>query len=150
MPTVQNTYSNGLAVAFAGMIATTRPNTLISREVETALGFGLAAVQGTADYQVQPLDNVADKFVGISVREQSVNIVAASPDVYPVKSTALIMTIGDIWLQASVAVAAGDPVYVTPAGAWTNVSNSNANQLITDARWDTSTSGAGLAICALK
>jgi hypothetical protein len=148
MPAVQSNYNTQLAVAFVGMIASTRPNTLISREVETALGFGLAAVQGTRDYQVQPLDNVADKFVGISVREQSTPV--TTNDTYPVKSTAMLMTLGDIWVQASLAVAAGDPVYVTPAGAWTNVSNSNANQLINDARWDTSTAGAGLAVIALK
>lgn len=148
MPAVQSNYNTSLAVAFPGMIASTRPNTLISREVETALGFGLAAVQGTRDYQVQPLDNVADKFVGIAVRDQSVAI--AVNDTYPVKSTANLMTIGDIWVNAGVAVAAGDPVYVTPAGVWTNVSNSGANQLINDARWDTSTAGAGLAVIALK
>jgi hypothetical protein len=55
---------------------------------------------------------------------------------------------GVIVVQASVAVAVGDPVYYVPAtGVLTNVSTSNT--LIAGAQWDTSTAGAGLAALRL-
>jgi hypothetical protein len=47
---------------------------------------------------------------------------------------------GSVWVTALVAVAQGDPVYMTPTGAFTNVSNSDANQLIANAEWASTTS----------
>lgn len=59
-----------------------------------------------------------------------------------------VITKGDIWVTASVAVAAGDPVYLTAAGAFTNVATNNT--AINGARWDTSTTAAAqLAVVRL-
>lgn len=151
MPSVQDVYNNGLPIAFAGMIADTRPNTLISKEVETAVPFGKAVAKGTAQGRIKPFGNVADKFEGIAVRDVSV-LNPATPDTYPVKSTANVLVIGPVWVVVGAAVADQDPVYIIPAsGKFTNVSNSNANYLITDAVFETDAAADGdLARIALK
>lgn len=150
MPSVQDTYNNGLPTAFVGMIADTRPNTLISKEVETAVPFGAAVAKGTGDQQIKPLNNAADKFEGIAVRDVSV-LNTATPDTYPVKSTANILTIGPVWVTAGATVTAQDPVYVIPAsGKFTNTSNSNANVQVPDAVFETSGVDGGLVRIAIK
>ena len=54
-----------------------------------------------------------------------------------------MLTKGVIWVNAAVAVTAGQPVYFTAAGALTNVSTSNT--LIANAIWEATTTAAGLA-----
>lgn len=128
MPPLQSVYNDRIGVAFAGLIANTEPNVLISREVEgAAIPFGRAVAQGTTDRQVSLADNAADVFRGISVREQGVEFrVGATADTFPVGSSALIMVQGVIWVLAGATVAAGAAVYVVPGtGRFTSVSTSN-------------------------
>lgn len=145
----QTTYSENQAQAVAGAIASTEPSTLISRTVEDAagIGFGKIVQQGagdngcTADLDTSDID--ATSFLGITVRERSTN--PATPDKFAQYESARIMRKGVAWVQASLQVAAGDPVYVVRAtGALHNASDA-ARVLIPNARWETSTSGAGLA-----
>lgn len=136
------TYDETQVAAYVGDIVNMIPATLISRTVEADVGFGVAMVQGTEDKAARALttgDAAAD-YVGFTVRERSVQ---DGEDKFLANDTARLITKGVIWLQASVAVAAGDAVYIVPAtGAVTNVSTSNV--LIAGARFDTSTTGAGL------
>ena len=140
---VQTSYSENMRAGVAGQLAESIPATLISRTVETSggLAFGVPVAQGTADRGVRLFttgDTAAD-FVGITVRDRSVN---AGTDRYALYDDARLMTKGSIWVTASVAVAAGDPVYIVPAtAAFTNVATSNV--LVAGARWDTSTSTTG-------
>ncbi|MNN68712.1 hypothetical protein D3C81_1844410 [compost metagenome] len=62
--------------------------------------------------------------------------------------SARILKKGPITVTASVAVVAGDPVYLTPAGAFTNVSTSNV--AIPNSRFDTSASAGALANIFIK
>ncbi|MNW04183.1 hypothetical protein D3C71_2002360 [compost metagenome] len=65
----------------------------------------------------------------------------ANGEVYKPYDQISVMKNGSIWVTALVAVAQGDPVYMTPTGGFTNVSNSSANQLIENAEWASVTSG---------
>jgi len=146
---VQTTYLDNIPVAVAGQIANMVPATLISRNVEDAagIGFGIAVAQGTADLGCKAFGSGDTAILGITARERSVD--ANTPDEFGENDTARIMTKGCIWVTASVAVNAGDPVYVIPAtGAFAKTNASSAVQ-IAGARWDTSTTGAGLAIVRL-
>jgi hypothetical protein len=64
-------------------------------------------------------------------------------DIYPQYSTAGLLNEGLIFVSPSVNVADGDPVYVTPAGLWTNISNSSANFLV-PAKYDETVSSGGV------
>ena len=144
MPTIQSTYLATHARWVEGMVLDMEPSVILSRECEDAegVGFGKVAVQGTGDHQVVDSE-VTVKFVGIAVLD-----ITKGTGKYEQYDTGAFMRKGLIVVQASVAVAVGDPVYYVPAtGVLTNVSTSNT--LIAGATWDTSTSGAGLAALRL-
>lgn len=143
MPSVQTTYSDNIPAGAIGAQATELPAKFISRNVEPSAGiaFGLAVIQGTEDKQCDAFAGTGP-IIGITSRVRSVG--AESPNSYAQYDSARIQTEGDIWVQASVAVDAGDNVYVTNAGAWTN--SAGGNTQLAGARWETSTTGAGLAV----
>ena len=147
---VQTVYNENMDAARAGMIANTEPSVLISRNAEDAdgMGFGRAAVQGTADKGCKKTEAGDAAILGISVRERSVD---ADTDKFKQYDSVRLMTKGPIWVDASVAVDAGDPVWVTVlSGAFTNVdAGSSLTVKIANARWDTSTTGAALAVVRL-
>jgi hypothetical protein len=141
---IQTDYSATQSPAVAGLQATMVPATLISRNVEGApLGFGVAVQQGIRDAGVVAF--TGGSFAGITLLDRSA---AGEGDTFRVGDTARVMAKGDVWVVASVAVAAGDPVAVTPAGAFTNVETDNT--VIPGGRWDTSTTAASqLAVVRL-
>jgi hypothetical protein len=144
MPAVQTTYTAQHARWVEGMVLNMEPNVIVTRVAEDVegIGFGKVGVQGTADNQV--VDSEATvKFTGIAVLDTT-----QPTGKYEQYSNVALMKKGVIVVQASVAVAVGDPVYYVPAtGVLTNVSTSNT--LIANAQWDTSTSGAALAALRL-
>lgn len=145
----QTSYSETLRPGVPGQIANMIPATLISRTVEDAagVGFGLAVTQGADDYGCSAFGTGDTAILGITVRDRSLD--ANNPDEFGEGDSARVMTKGAVWVTASVAVNAGDPVYVIPAtGAFAKTNASSAVQ-IAGARWDTSTTGAGLAIVRL-
>jgi hypothetical protein len=144
MPNIQTNYSAQHARWIEGMVLNMEPNVIVSREVETVagIGFGKVAQRGTSDHQIK-VSAASPKYLGITVLDTT-----KGGDVYAQNDTAAVMTKGVIVVQASVAVAAGDPVYFVPAtGVFTNVTTSN--QAIPSATFDTSTAGAGLAAVRL-
>lgn len=148
---VQTTYNATLAPGVVGAQATMLPATIISRNVEPSagLGFGVAVAQGAADKGIVAFGGAANKYVGITMLDRSAVGTTAAPDAFPQRASARVMTKGDIWVQASVQVAAGDPVYLVAAtGLFTNVSTSNV--AVPNARFDTSTTAANqLAVVRL-
>lgn len=151
MPAVQTNYAATLSPGVVGAQATMLPATIISRNVEPAngLAFGVAVAQGTTDKGIVAFGGAADDFVGITLMDRSAVGTAAAPDSFAQRTSARVMTKGDVWVNASVQVAAGDPVYLVAAtGLFTNVSTSNV--LVPNARFDTSTTGANqLAVVRL-
>ncbi|SFH52595.1 capsid cement protein [Ensifer sp. OV372] len=144
MPAVQTTYSATHARWVEGMNLNMEPSVVVTRLAEDAegIGFGKVCVKGTADNQVVDSE-ITVPFAGIAVLDTT-----RPAGKYEQYDNVAVMKKGVIVVQASVAVAVGDPVYYVPAtGVLTNVSTSNT--LIAGAQWDTSTSGAGLAALRL-
>lgn len=145
---IQTAYSRTIAPAFEGMIANMEDQTIISRQVESVagIGFGKVAVQGTGDLQIR-VSEAGRAWRGITIMSHFASQGLA--DLYAQYETAQVMEKGCIWVMASVAVAVGDLVYYVPAtGVLTNVAT--ANVIIPQAIWDTSTSGAGLAVARIR
>lgn len=145
---LQTEYPDTQPAAIAGAQATMIPATLISRNVEGApVGFGVAVEQGGTDKGVTAF--AGGDYVGITLLDRSA---AGENDTFRVGDSARVMTKGDVWVVAAVAVAAGDPVHLTEGGAFTNDAGDeeDGNALIDGARWDTSTTAAGqLAVVRL-
>jgi hypothetical protein len=145
MPAIQTTYNAQHARWFEGMVLNQEPADIVTRVAEDVegIGFGKVCVKGTADNQV--VDSEATvPFVGIAVADPG-----QPADIYAQYANVAVMKKGVIVVQASEAVAVGDPVYYTPAtGVLSKTSTSNT--LIAGAIWETSTAGAGLAALRLN
>jgi hypothetical protein len=146
----QTTYNETISAARAGMIANEEPSTLISRTVETAsgIGFGKVVQQGANDNGcISDLNTsamTADTYLGVTVRERSVR--PETPDTFAQYESARIMRKGVIWVMTDSAVDAGTDVTVTLAtGGLGSAAVAAGIVAIPGARWDSSTSGAGLA-----
>lgn len=158
MPNVQTSYGENMPAGVAGAQADMTPSTILSRTVETVagIGFGKVVKQGATDKGIiSDLDTVdmdADSYVGITVIDRGVaNPVAADADKYPRYSSARVMTKGTIWVEVAGAVAAGTDVTVTLAtGVLGSAAVGAGVVAIPNARWETSTSGAGLAVVRLQ
>ncbi len=152
---LQINYPDTQPAAIAGAPATMLPATEISRTVEgAAIAFGKAVEQGATDKSVKTF--AGGKYVGIAQLDRSASgltvvagqVTGRAVDAFGVGESARVRTKGDLWVTAAVAVAAGDAVYLTAAGAFTNVATDNT--AIPGARWDTSTTAAGqLAVVRL-
>lgn len=138
IPTVS--YSRDTPKGYPGMIATTEPGWNLSAIVEAGSGdvpFGRGVIFGTVEDTVK-LPSALGKFAGVAIADRTVP--AAQGEVFKAYDQLSVRKTGAIWVTALVAVAQGDPVYMTPTGTFTNVSNSSANQLIENAEWATVTS----------
>lgn len=128
MAVVQSTYTDTIAAGFPGMVANGETSNRISRTVEQSggIGFGKAAYR-SSDRGIDTTEAVAT-FLGFTIANYAApadQTTGAQADSYPEDSIAAVMTTGCMWVSASVAVADGDQVYITSAGAITNVSTSN-------------------------
>jgi hypothetical protein len=145
---IQTSYTETMRAGVVGAIVNTEPNNLISRTVEgAAIGFGVPVAQGAGDKgaRATAAGDTAARFVGVTVREHSVR--PETPNSFAVGETARVMTRGVIWVTASIAVAAGDPVFVTVAtGAFRNSATATAGAeiQIPNSRFDTSAAAGAL------
>lgn len=133
-------YSRDTPKGYPGMIATTEPHHIISMIVASGsdnIPFGRGVLFGTIEDTVA-LPAAIGKFAGVAVVDRTIPF--EQGEVYKPYDQISVMKNGSIWVTALVAVAQGDPVYMTPTGTFTNVSNSSANQLIENAEWATVTS----------
>lgn len=150
MASVQTSYSENIRAAVAGQRANMEPVDLISRSVAdvAGIGFGKVVQQGatdgacTADLDTTDMD--AYRFLGITMRERGVT--AENPNGWAQGESALIMRKGVIWVEVAGAVVAGTDVTVTLAtGVLGSAAVGAGVVAIPNARWESSTSGAGLA-----
>jgi hypothetical protein len=148
----QTTYVNRLVPGVPGMIATERQRDVSSRVVENSNGipFGRACGQGVADNGVV-LGGALTAFVGISLKDITLipnTLDSDYTDIYQRYANAGIMTMGDVWVETGGAVAIGGAVYYN---ATTGVlDDSGGSGPIPGARWETSTTGIGMAIVHLS
>lgn len=133
----QGTYLDSPAAAYAGMIAEGQPARDVSSKLieNAAVAFGLAVGVGAADGSAR-LGGTG--FVGITVADKT-----RLNDSYQVGEFAAVIRKGTVWVNVLVAVADTDTVYfVAATGVITNVAAGNV--AIPGARFETSTTGAGL------
>jgi len=148
---LQSAYTRDLVKGAPGQIANEEKYNAISRSVQTAAGlaFGAPAGRGTLDHTCI-LYAAGGKFLGMVVKtiapEHRATGTTAILDGYPQNTTAALMTEGQMYVLAELAVAAGDPVYyVLATGRYSNVVGST-NLLIPNARFDTSATAAGQVV----
>lgn len=150
MAVVQSTYSDTIAAGFPGMVANGETSSRISRTVEQSggIGFGKAAYR-SSDTGVDTTE-AAGTFLGFTIATYSApptQSTGAQADSYPEDSVAAIMTMGCMWVTASVAVNDGEQVYVTTGGAITNV---NTNVIATGWFFQDTIGTAGLVRIARR
>ncbi|MFE0754166.1 hypothetical protein ACFW16_09455 [Inquilinus sp. NPDC058860] len=150
MAVVQNSYSETMRPATAGMVANLTNADADSRIVETAagIGFGLAVGQGGAARGAVLGAAAAAGFVGISIRD--VVLDPADGDTYRQGASIAVLTEGDIWVVTGSAVAAGDNVVFEAAtGILSSLPADATHFAIAGARWMTAAAGSGLAVLRL-
>lgn len=130
MPVIQSTYATNIPAFKAGHVHDMTAADIVSRDVEPAGGiaFGLAVAQGAGSRGV--IAYAGTGYLGITVRDRSVRI----GELFSQYESARVLRKGPIAVLANVTVAAGDPVYLTAAGLFTNVATSNFQ--IPGARWE--------------
>ena len=141
---IQTTYTENMRQGVPGALVNQEPSTLISRTVENASGieFGTAVARGTSDNGAIAATTGTTAILGIAVRERSVR--PETPNKFAQYDSARIATKGVVFVNASVAVNQGDPVYVTVAtGAFVKASGAG-NVQIANAVYDSSVGAAGL------
>jgi hypothetical protein len=141
--TVQTTFSSTIAEGYAGMVADGEVSNRLSRTVEDSGGmvFGAAAFRGTGDHGCTATP-AAGKFLGIVMADAGqVPGIGGTADTLAQYATAGLFNEGVIYVNASVAVNAGDAAFVTSAGAITNVLTSNT---AIPAKFDETIGAAGI------
>ena len=141
---VQTTYTENMRPGLVGDLVNMEPSVLISRNVENAGGieFGTAVARGASDNGAIAATTGTTAILGIAVRERSVR--PETPNKFAQYDSARIATKGVVFVNASVAVNQGDPVYVTVAtGAFVKASGAG-NVQIAGAVYDSTVSAAGL------
>lgn len=145
MAVIQNTFGEDIATGYPGMEADGELSNILSRTLESAsVGFGKAVYVGTNDRGCTTTPSA--ELLGFTIAHKGLVVTAArAADTYIQGDTLPVKNRGKIWVLAGAAVADRDPVYVTSAGAITNVSTSNtaASGWIFD---DTVASGAPVRI----
>lgn len=144
----QTTYTGKMRPYVVGMVLNSRPKDVVSRIVAdvAGIGFGLPVFQGASPNQVTATFTL-NKFIGVTERDTTFARTVSDMtflDKYKQGENCGVMREGVIGVMTAVAVAADDPAYITPAGGFTNVPNSGANEGPIG-RWDSTTSGAALA-----
>jgi hypothetical protein len=150
MAVVQNSYSETIRPAVAGMVANLTNADADTRIVETAagIGFGLAVGQGAGARGAVLGAAAAAGFVGISIRD--VVLDPRDGDIYPRGASIAVLTEGDIWVVTGGAVAAGDNVVFEAAtGILSSLPADATHFAVAGARWMTAAGNGGLAIVRL-
>lgn len=126
MAVLQNTFGEDIPYGYPGMEADGEISNIVTRTLEgsTACPFGRFVYKGTNDRgcSLTPSANV----IGVAIAHKG-NVVtsARAADTYAPGDTLPVKNRGKIWVTSTTAAAKDDPVYVTSAGAITNVSTSN-------------------------
>lgn len=119
-------YGYQLDVAQAGQKYDIRPDVVMSFAAEAAIEPGQPLMRGT-DPEKQVLVSDASGFVGIALFTHTLeNTIAAGTASYQPAQTVSVLTQGAAYVESSVdTVVAGETAYVTTAGEYTNVEETN-------------------------
>lgn len=149
MAVVQSAYSERMVEGLPGQVANMTNWDADTRTCETAagIGFGLPVGQGSAD-KGAVLAGALAGFVGVSVRDVTLDHDTAALDEYSQNENMAVLTEGDIWVTTSVAALPSDPVhYNATTGAWLITGGEGP---IVGARWMRSSAIGGRNVLRLS
>jgi len=150
-------YSLAQAPGIPGAIASGIDSCSIRSKTNTSggvLAFGRAVVQGTGDQDVTLPASNRTSLVGIAVRSYIYEDkeTADGADGYGDKREIDVLIQGDIWVETEVAVTPGDAVFfrvtagtASIVGKFLKTADTDRAIAIPQARWLSSTTGAGIA-----
>lgn len=139
---------NGPGV-IAGQMDNARTVTGICETASPGIPFGRAISQGTLSSQGAILGGTAAGFKGVSIRDITTRGDLAVVDAYLPPNSMGILESGDIWVEPSVAVVAGEAVWFEPAtGIFRNILDTDGIP-VAGAKWKTSCGIGGRAILSL-
>lgn len=147
---INNTYSLTPQPYAPGMVADARLTQTVSRIASAAINAGQAAVRDNNDHKVKPVSAVGDVVIGV-VRWEATWVAAdgATEQVHAIGKDVSVVTDGPVWVTVKAAVNQGELAYaLTDGTGFTNVATSAATRPV--GIFDTSTTGAGVAIVNLK
>lgn len=147
---INNTYSLTPQPYTPGMVADARLTQTVSRIASAAINAGQAAVRDNNDHKVKPVSAAGDVVIGV-VRWEATWVAAdgATEQVHAIGKDVSVVTDGPVWVTVKAAVNQGDLAYaLTDGTGFTNVATSAATRPV--GIFDTSTTGAGVAIVNLK
>lgn len=147
---LNNTYSLTPQPYAPGMVADARMTQTVSRIASAAINAGQAAVRDNNDHKVKPVSAAGDVVIGV-VRWEATWVAAdgATEQVHAIGKDVSVVTDGPVWVTVKAAVNQGDLAYaLTDGTGFTNVATSAATRPV--GIFDTSTTGAGVAIVNLK
>jgi hypothetical protein len=143
MAVLQSTFGEDIPYGYPGMEADGELSNAITGTLEgsTACAFGRPVYKGVADRGVSL--TVSAFLRGFAIAKKgNVTTLTRAADTYAPGDTFPIKNRGKIWVTSTVAVAKDDQVYVTSAGAITNVATSN--QIATGWFFDDTITAAGI------
>lgn len=147
---LNNTYSLTPQPYSPGMVADARLTQTVSRIASAAINAGQAAVRDNNDHKVKPVSAAGDVVIGV-VRWEATWVAAdgATEQTHAIGKDVSVVTDGPVWVTVKAAVNQGELAYaLTDGTGFTNVSTSAATRPV--GIFDTSTTGAGVAIVNLK
>lgn len=147
---LNNTYSLTPQPYAPGMVADARLTQTVSRIASAAIKAGQAAVRDANDHKVKPVSTANDVVIGV-VRWEATWVAAdgATEQTHAIGKDVSVVTDGPVWVPVTVAVTQGQLAYaLTDGTGFTNVATSVATRPV--GIFDTSTTGAGVAIVNLK
>lgn len=147
---LNNTYSLTPQPYAPGMVADARMTQTVSRIASAAIKAGQAAVRDNNDHKVKPVSAADDVVIGV-VRWEATWVAAdgATEQTHAIGKDVSVVTDGPVWVTVKAAVNQGELAYaLTDGTGFTNVSTSAATRPV--GIFDTSTTGAGVAIVNLK
>lgn len=147
---LNNTYSLTPQPYAPGMVADARMTQTVSRIASAAINAGQAAVRDDNDHKVKPVSAAGDVVIGV-VRWEATWVAAdgATEQTHAIGKDVSVVTDGPVWVTVKAAVNQGELAYaLTDGTGFTNVAASAATRPV--GIFDTSTTGAGVAIVNLK
>lgn len=119
MPVLQNSYTENLDVAYAGMVGNGETSNRITRTVETSggIGFGRPVYRGTGDHGCTSTVGTLATFLGWTIATSAQAPVAGQDaDEYQQFDNAAILTSGAIYVNVTGAVTDGAAITVGTGG----------------------------------
>lgn len=149
---VQTSYSERMKPGVAGQVANGRDFDSITRTAEgdDGIGFGLAVSVGSDD-GLAVLGGALTGFLGVSLRDPSLDPSVSPGDKYAEDSNMGILTEGSIWVQVGEEVTAADGVYYnTTTGVFYGAAGAGRAGPVLGARYEKTSHASGIGILNLS